>query len=92
MSTLSERVRPGQEAAPWVCDEIRKLECQLRLLNAAHASTIEQAALRPLADRLSNLIDTLRGKSAAEAREVWRELFALAYGPKKPSGCGRSDA
>ena len=26
MSKLSDRVRPGVEAAPWVCDEIRALE------------------------------------------------------------------
>ena len=26
MTTLSQRVRPGVEAAPWVIDEIRELE------------------------------------------------------------------
>lgn len=33
--SLSERIRPGVEAAPWVIEEVRKLEAQVEQLRAS---------------------------------------------------------
>lgn len=35
--TLSQRIRPNSEAAPWVCDEVRRLESELVRLRARPA-------------------------------------------------------
>lgn len=45
---LSERIRPNVEAAPWVCDEVRRLEQQRdQLLEAAKLA----AKVNPFGDR-----------------------------------------
>ena len=41
---LSERIRPGVEAAPWVCEEIRKLEEELAELRARVRPGVEEIA------------------------------------------------
>lgn len=37
--SLHERIRPGVEAAPWVCDEIKKLEERLAELERASSQS-----------------------------------------------------
>lgn len=57
MSRLSDRIRPGVEAAPWVCDEVKKIEAVLdRLIGVAELAaeinpfgSVENAAARDAA-------------------------------------------
>lgn len=41
MSKLSERIRPGVEAAPWVIEAVRGLEQQLAALRASASSNTD---------------------------------------------------
>jgi len=43
MSKLSERIRPGSEAAPWIIDEVRALESERDALRRAAEIGLEYA-------------------------------------------------
>lgn len=48
--SLSDRIRPNHEAAPWVCEEVKRLEAELVTLRD------ENEALRRARDRQASLI------------------------------------
>jgi hypothetical protein len=60
MSNLSDRIRPNSEAAPWVCDEVKRLERRLDAAISRFESSQEARA-------------TLK-RERDEARELVREL------------------
>lgn len=39
---MSDRVRPGSEAAPWVVDEIKKLEMELQVATSFYKVAIKE--------------------------------------------------
>jgi hypothetical protein len=51
--SLSERIRPNSEAAPWVCEEVKKLESENAALRQALDAQMQyQRDLRADRDRL----------------------------------------
>ena len=48
MSNLSDRVRPGSEAAPWVVEEIKLLEAEVERLKEWQRQMVEKAAEKSL--------------------------------------------
>lgn len=69
--SLSERIRPNVEAAPWVIDEIKALEAQREALRA-HTANLEQALLSK-----SMQAEEQQRKITALCAEVsaWRKRF-----------------
>ena len=62
--SISERIRPGIEAAPWVCDEVGKLEVSYEAIKIQLAAANER--IRELENTLSIAVDTGMGTIAAE--------------------------
>ncbi len=57
--SLYDRVRPGSEAAPWVCEEIKKLEEQIAQLECIEVDTAIPDAERPLVTDSFSIIKAL---------------------------------
>ena len=55
---LSDRVRPDVEAAPWVIEEIKKLEAELEVAQKFHKVAVQQR------DQAHQEITSLRGEVA----------------------------
>lgn len=71
--------------APKVLGEaLTKLKRALVSAKPKVAPATDSKALRDLSDRLQSLLETsLRGKAAAEARDIWRDLSDLAHRSEK---------
>jgi hypothetical protein len=66
--SLSERIRPHCEAAPWVCEEVKKLErenAELRRLAAHRAAFIEHHRITTSAHQIALFTD--------EDERIWDE-------------------
>lgn len=79
MSTtkLSDRVRPGSEAAPWVVDEIKKLETALEVFEHTTAITRDEQ----LAQARAAIVDL------AIAAEFISECAGFGEAPPPNCGC-----
>jgi hypothetical protein len=66
---LSCRLRPNSECAPWVIEEVRKLEADLAISQAARAKVGELEGLADIWDELSN---AAYYDGELERRDVWR--------------------
>lgn len=64
--SLSERIRPNSEAAPWVCEEVKKLECKL-----AQAKRGEEVANRDFRMALESLTKARLELAAERAIVDW---------------------
>ncbi len=76
--SLSERIRPHCEAAPWVCEEVKQLESRLKQLESelAEAQALHRWAVKER-DYERGHVTTLRSVIAAEL-EAKRLLIADA--------------
>ncbi len=89
--SLASRVRPGVEAAPWVCDAIMKLETELTRLRASLAAAPAQEHATLLAGQgqdetmqaLSDLTNALRerhhGRMPEEVQRAYDKAWAIVF-------------
>lgn len=54
--SLHKRIRPGSEAAPWVCDEVKKLEARVKELEAENAGLRNRGAVCFSVQELDNYL------------------------------------
>lgn len=84
---LSERPRPNVEAAPWVIEEVKKIEAELACANSFYKVAVSERDFERALN--SNLLDTLQlaaeinpfgSVENARARDAARAAIAKAKG------------
>lgn len=82
--SLSDRLRPNVEAAPWVIDEVRKLEAEVeRWKNEASLMAAHQGIDNY--QRLLSEVEALRADAArVDPPPIWEELTKI--GNEAPPG------
>jgi len=78
---LSARIRPGVEAAPWVIEEIRKLEAQLAP-GQQQLTVIDAAQWEPCTP------DYLARGGSCNAPRVWHAESGNHWHPRLPASAG----
>lgn len=76
--SLSERIRPGVEAAPWVIHEIMELETALAIIQERHSASLE-------ALKLAAQINPFGSVENAAARDAARAMMPTAHVPEMPA-------
>lgn len=76
--SLSERIRPGVEAAPWVIHEIMELETALAIIQERHSASLE-------ALKLAAQINPFGSVENAAARDAARAMMPTAHVPEVPA-------
>lgn len=90
--SLHKRIRPGSEAAPWVCDEVEKLEARVKELEAINLGLVktlleegsEKSRLVGALEELVDLMgDTRQGDYIPDSFTTQPARIALATYRKK---------
>lgn len=80
---LSERVRPSIEAAPWACEEVKRIEAA-RAADKARIAELEGLLRKVHSDLLMRAdVDSDGVKVVNISNGIWRKIAALAQQGKE---------